>query len=320
MNRDQLFPHIEPFESGTIHLDPPHVMYWEQSGKIDGIPVLFLHGGPGAGSMSVHRRFFDPNSYRVVIFDQRGAGRSEPQGCLDRNTTRDLLSDIERLRIHLKIDRWLIFGGSWGSTLALAYGQAFPERCLGFILRGIFLGTSRELEWFLYGMQTVYPENWRRFVEPLSKEEQTDILVSYHRRLLDENYSVRAKAARSWCSYESACSTLMPSTKTVETFSSDRFAIALASIEAHYFINNLFMEENCLLSNINKIRNIPGVIVQGRFDMVCPIITADSLHHAWPEADYIVVKDAGHSAMETGIRSELVRATERFKVLNDKKG
>ena len=320
MNREQLFPPIEPFESGSIKLDPPHIMYWEQSGNIDGIPVLFLHGGPGAGAMSVHRRFFDPYAYRVVIFDQRGAGRSEPQGCLDRNTTGDLLSDIERLRVHLKIDKWLIFGGSWGSTLALAYGQAHPERCLGFVLRGIFLGTSRELEWFLYGMQTIYPENWRRFVAPLSKEEQVDILVSYHRRLLDDNYSIRVTAARAWSAYEGACSTLMPSPETVEAFSSDRLAIALARIEAHYFINNLFMEENVLLSNINKIRDIPGVIVQGRFDMVCPIITADTLHSAWPEAEYIVVKDAGHSAMETGIRSQLVGATEKFKRLYEKKG
>ena len=319
MNRKQLFPPIEPFECGSIHLDSPHIMYWEQSGNIDGIPVLFLHGGPGAGAMAVHRRFFDPDAYRVIIFDQRGAGRSEPHGYLDKNTTNDLLSDIERLRLYLKIDKWLIFGGSWGSTLALAYGQKFPERCLGFILRGIFLGTSREVEWFLYGMQTVYPENWSRFVEPLSKKEQNDILVSYHRRLLDDNYSVRVTAARSWSIYESACSTLLPCPEALEAFSSDRVSLALARIEAHYFINNFFMEKDFLISNISKIRNIPGVIVQGRFDMVCPIITADALHHAWPEAEYIVVKNAGHSAMEPGIRSELVRATERFKVLWNEK-
>ncbi len=288
-------------------------MYWEQSGNPDGIPALFLHGGPGAGATPVHRRFFDPDAYRVVIFDQRGAGRSEPQGCLENNTTDDLVADIERLRIHLGIDKWLIFGGSWGSTLALAYGQAHPERCLGFVLRGIFLGTARELDWFLYGMRTVYPENWRRLIAPLTEDEKSDILIAYHRRLLDPDDAIRLPAARAWSAYEGACSTLMPSPETVAAFSSDRLASALASIEAHYFVNDLFLEEGALLRNIDRIRDIPGIIIQGRFDMVCPIVTADALHRAWPEAEYFIVPDAGHSAMEPGIRAALVRATEQFK-------
>ena len=313
MVREQLFPPLDPFEKGMLPLTSPHVMYWEQSGKPNGVPALFLHGGPGAGATPVHRRFFDPNFYRIIIFDQRGAGRSEPRGCLQDNTTRDLIADIEKLREYLGIEKWLVFGGSWGSTLALAYGEAHPNRCLGFVLRGIFLGTKDELDWFLYGMKTVYPENWRRLVEVLSDQEQSDILNSYHKRLLDPDDTIRLPAARAWSAYEGACSTLIPSPDTVAAFSSDRLASALASIEAHYFINDLFMEVGSILENVDLIRDIPGVIIQGRFDMVCPIVTADALHRAWPEAEYVVVPDAGHSAMEPGIRAALVRATETFK-------
>ncbi|MEK9683478.1 MAG: prolyl aminopeptidase [Rhodospirillaceae bacterium] len=313
MFREQLFPPIEPFEIGQLELDPPHKMYWEQSGNPMGVPALFLHGGPGAGATPVHRRFFDPEFYRIVVFDQRGAGRSEPQGCLEKNTTPDLIADIERLREYLGIEKWLVFGGSWGSTLAIAYGEAYPERCLGFILRGIFLGNPRELEWFLYGMQTVFPENWRRFVSPLTEHEREDILGSYHRKLLDPDDSVRLPAARAWSAYEGSCSTLMPSPETVAAFSGDRLSSALARIEAHYFVNDLFIRDGSLIENIDIIRAIPATIIQGRFDMVCPIITADSLHRAWPEANYLVVPDAGHSAMEPGIRAALLRATENFK-------
>lgn len=313
MIREQLFPPIDPYETGRLALDSQHIMYWEQSGSPDGIPALFLHGGPGAGATPVHRRFFDPASWRVVIFDQRGAGRSEPQGCLENNTTQDLIGDIERLRAHLGIEKWLVFGGSWGSTLALAYGQAHPERCLGFVLRGIFLGTQAELDWFLYGMKTVYPENWRRLVSVLDEEERSDILTSFHRRLMDPDRDVQLPAARAWSAYEGACSTLMPSPETVAAFSSDNLATALARIEAHYFVNDLFIPDDSLIANIDRIRHLPGVIIQGRFDMVCPIVTADSLHRAWPEAEYIIVPDAGHSAMEPGIRAALVKATELFK-------
>jgi proline iminopeptidase len=261
----------------------------------------------------VHRRFFDPAAYRVVVYDQRGAGRSQPQGLLENNTTQDLVDDIEKLRIHLGVDRWLVFGGSWGSTLGIAYGEAHPDRCLGFVLRGIFLGRQSELDWFLYGMQTVFPETWDRLVDLLDPSERSDILNAYHRRLMNTDKAVHLPAARAWSSYEGACSTLLPSPETVAAFSGDALAYALARIETHYFVNDLFMAENALLDNIDRIRHLPGIIVQGRYDMVCPIGTANALHQAWPEADYVIIPDAGHSAMEPGIRAALVRATERLK-------
>jgi proline iminopeptidase len=296
-----------------LELDGTHSMYWEQSGNPDGVPAVFLHGGPGAGATPAHRRFFDPTYYRIVVYDQRGAGRSAPTGELDANTTPHLIADIERLRSHLEIEKWLIFGGSWGSTLALAYGQEHPSSCLGFVLRGIFLGRARELDWFLYGLRTVFPEAWRKFVEPLTEAEQGDILHSFHRRLMDPDKSVNLPAARAWSGYEGACSTLLPSPETVAAFSGASMASALARIETHYFVNDLFMSDNGLIENIDRIRHLPGTIVQGRYDMVCPVVTADELHAAWPEADYVIVPDAGHSAMEPGIRSALIRATERFK-------
>ncbi len=313
MNREQLFPPIEPFDSGHLALDSGHSMYWEQSGNPRGKPVLFLHGGPGAGATPVHRRFFDPTFWRIVVYDQRGSGRSRPQGGLENNTTRHLIDDIETLRGHLGIERWMVFGGSWGSTLAIAYGEAHPDACTAFVLRGIFLGRQQELDWFLYGMKTVFPESWDRLVEILDEEERKDILAAYHRRLMSPDPAIHGPAARLWSAYEGACSTLMPSPETVAAFSGDHLAYALARIEAHYFVNDLFMEENQLLRNIDRIRHLPGVIVQGRYDMVCPIYTANDLHRSWPEAEYVVVPDAGHSAMEPGIRTALIRATERLR-------
>ena len=313
MTREQLYPPIEPYETGRLELDSGHIMYWEQSGNPDGPVVAFLHGGPGAGATPAHRRFFDPKFYRIVIYDQRGAGRSEPQGELEANTTSHLIADMERLREHCGIDKWLVFGGSWGSTLAIAYAETHPDRCHGLILRGIFLARPKEIEWFLYGMQTVFPEAWRRLVELLTEAERGDILNAFHRRLLDPDEKVHLPAARAWSGYEGACSTLLPSPDTVAAFSGASMAFALARIETHYFVNDLFMSPNALLENIDRLGNLPGIIVQGRYDMVCPIYTADELHEAWPKAEYVIVPDAGHSAMEPGIRAALIRATEQFK-------
>ena len=313
MTREQLYPHIEPYETGKLALDEIHSMYWEQSGKPDGPAAVFLHGGPGAGAIPMHRRFFDPGFWRIAVFDQRGSGRSFPRGELRDNTTAHLIDDMERLREHLGIEKWLLFGGSWGSTLALAYAEAHPDRCLGLILRGIFLGRPVELDWFLYGIKNVFPEAWRRLAEPLDAGERGDILGAYYRLLTDPDPETRIPAARAWSSYEGSCSTLMPSPETVAAFAEDSMALGLARIETHYFVNDLFMPENALLDNIDRIRNIPGAIIQGRYDMVCPIVTADELHRCWPEAEYLVVPDAGHSAMDPGVRAALVRATESFK-------
>jgi proline iminopeptidase len=313
MTRDHLYPHIEPYRSGQIQLDDIHSMYWEQSGNPDGIPVVFLHGGPGAGTIPAHRRFFDPEKYCIVVFDQRGAGRSTPLGELRDNTTSHLIADMETLRIELGINKWLLFGGSWGSTLAIAYGEAHPENCLGLVLRGIFLGREQELDWFLYGCSTVFPEAWGRLVDPLSDSERKDVLGAYHHVLTEGTVEEKLRAARAWSRYEGSCSTLMPSPETVAAFGQDNMALGLARIETHYFVNELFMAKNALLDNIDRIREIPGIIIQGRYDMVCPIVTADELHQCWPEAEYHVIPDAGHSAMDPGVRRALVRATERFK-------
>ena len=312
--RSDLFPEISPYASGMLAVDGRHTIYWEQSGNPDGLPVLFLHGGPGAGSAPVHRRFFDPQFYRIVVLDQRGCGRSMPLGELHDNTTDHLVADMEKLRIHLGIARWLLFGGSWGSTLALAYGIKHPDRVTGFILRGIFLGARSEIDWFLHGMRTVFPEAWRDFVEHLPETERTDLLGNYYRRLTDRNPDSHRPAARAWSRYEAACSTLYPTVRA--PFESDHggFALALSRIEAHYFAHGTFVPEGWPWSDLGRIRPLPATIVQGRNDIVCPPVTADALARAWPEARYVVVPDAGHSALEPGIRAALVNATESFRL------
>ena len=311
--RTELYPPLEPHASGMLALDRIHAMYWEESGNPDGAPVVFLHGGPGAGSAPNHRRFFDPAHYRIVVYDQRGAGRSTPLGELRENTTPHLIADIERLRAHLGIERWLVFGGSWGSTLALAYGETHPQRCLGFILRGIFLCRTSEIDWFLYGLRNLFPEAWRAFADPIPADERHDLLAAYYKRLSDPDPAVHMPAARAWGIYEGSCSTLLPSPDTVAHFASDVVALGLARMEAHYFTHNIFLPDNSLLADIGRLRSIPAAIVQGRYDAVCPIVSADDLHKAWPEAEYVVVPDAGHSAWEPGISAELVKAAEKFK-------
>ena len=313
MYRQDLYPPLEPYTTGMLPLDSHHTMYWEQCGNPQGVPILFLHGGPGAGATPTHRRFFDPAHYRIVICDQRGAGRSQPLGSLKDNTTAHLIADLETLRRHLGIDRWAVFGGSWGSTLALAYAEAHPQSCRGLVLRGIFLCRKAEIDWFLYGIRTVFPEAWRAFSGFVPEGERGDLLAAYYRRLVDADPALHMPAARAWSTYEGACSTLLPSPDTVAAFGEDRMALGLARIEAHYFRTEAIGPEADLVARIGRVRHLPGAIVQGRYDMVCPIVTADELARAWPEAEYIVVPDAGHSAMEPGIRSQLVAATERFK-------
>ena len=313
MPRDTIFPPIDPYLTGYLAVDPPHKLYWEQSGNPNGAPVVFLHGGPGAGASPVHRRLFDPAHYRIVVFDQRGAGRSRPLGEISNNTTDHLIADVEALRRHLAIETWHVFGGSWGSTLALAYAEAHPERCASVILRGIFLMRRREIDWFLYGMGTIFPEAWRQFAQFIPEAERGDLLEAYHRRLIDSDPRVHMPAARAWSVYEGACSTLFPNPENLAAASEDAHAIGLARIEAHYFRNNVFDPETRLLDDVDRVRKIPAVIVQGRYDIVCPIVTADALHRAWPEARYVVVPDAGHSAMEPGIRMALIEASQRFR-------
>lgn len=311
--RTELYPEIEPLRCGHLRMDGRHEIYWEESGNPRGMPVVFLHGGPGAGASPMHRRFFDPRHYRIVIFDQRGAGRSRPHGDLKDNTTQHLISDMEKLRSHLGIDNWIIFGGSWGSTLALAYAQTHAQRCAALVLRGIFLCRALEIDWFLNGMRFVFPEAWRRFAEYIPEQERGNLLAAYSERLNNPDPRTHMPAAHQWSVYEGACSTLLPSASTVAHFSEQAVALGLARIEAHYFTHNIFLPPNALLENAYKLRSIPGTIVQGRYDMVCPIISANDLHNAWPEAEYIVVADAGHSAWEPGISAQLVAAMERLK-------
>jgi proline iminopeptidase len=308
-----LFPEIEPHEQGTLRLDSLHTMYWEVAGNPRGTPVVFLHGGPGSGTVPNHRRFFDPQTYRIVLFDQRGAGRSTPLGELRDNTTAHLVDDIETLRAHLHIERWWLFGGSWGSTLALAYAQRHPMRCLGLILRGVFLARPTEIEWFLSGMRAVFPEAWERFASHLPDAERGDLLAGYYRRLVDPDPQVHMPAAIAWSTYEGACSTLLPSPATVSHFGEAHVALGLARIEAHYFRHGAFLAPNELLANMHRLRGMPGAIVQGRYDVVCPPVTAYELHRAWPTATLQIVDDAGHSAWEPGTTRALIAATERCK-------
>lgn len=317
MTTDQLsynlYPEISPYSEGMLPLDNLHTMYWEQSGNPHGVPVLFVHGGPGTGTKPATRRFFDPTFYRIILFDQRGAGRSTPQGELRENTTPHLIGDIETLRKHLGIEKWLIFGGSWGTTLGIAYAEHHTNRCLGLILRGIFLCRPSELHWLLYGIKTIFPEVWRAFSGFIPETEQADLLTAYYKRLINPDPKIHIPAARSWSQYEGLISTLLPDHEFIDFFLSDTVRLGVARLETHYFKNNIFLPENYLLDNLYKIRSIPTTIVHGRYDMCCPIVTADELAQAWPEAKYIIVPDAGHAASEPGIRAELVKTCEAFK-------
>jgi proline iminopeptidase len=310
-----LFPPITPYSSGFLEVGEPHNIYWEQSGNPEGVPILLLHGGPGAGATPTHRRFFDPDYYRIIIFDQRGAGRSHPLGSLENNTAIHLREDIEALRTHLRIERWHIFGGSWGSTLALFYASKHPQRCFSLILRGVFLCEQPEIEWFLYGMRTIFPEAWEQFINILKPEERENILDAYYARLTGDNPEVQLEAAIRWSLYEGACSSLLPNFETICMPEQKAHATALARIEAHYFKTQAFTPETSILNAMDILRKIPAAIIQGRYDMICPITTAHKIHLLWPEADYVVVPDAGHSALDPTVRSRLIEATENAKTI-----
>lgn len=307
-----LHPPIEPYRSGTLAVDSLHTLYWEECGNPQGVPVLFLHGGPGAGLSPQHRQFFDPAYYRIVLFDQRGAGRSTPLGEVRNNTTALLIEDIEQLRQMLEIERWLVFGGSWGSTLALAYGQAHPERCTGFVLRGIFLCTPSEIDWFLHGIRWFFPQAHAQFVAPIPEAERGDLLQAYVRRLFSDDPQENLQAARNWSRYEGSCLHLLPHPEVADAFGSDAVALGVGRLEAHYFRHRGFLEDDQLVRHVHRIAHLPATIIQGRYDVVCPPASAWRLHQAWPRATLQVVEDAGHAALEPGIAAALVAATARF--------
>lgn len=310
----QPYPEIEPFDSGFLSVSPLHTLYYEQSGNPNGKPVVFLHGGPGGGTNAKCRRFFDPAVYRIVLFDQRGCGKSTPHAELAHNTTWDLVADIERVREHLGIDRWQVFGGSWGSTLALAYAQTHPDKVTELVLRGIFLLRRSELEWFYQkGCDALYPDAWETYLAAIPEVERGDLISAYHRRLTSPDGATRVAAARAWSVWEGATSFLWQDASHIESSAEDEFALAFARIECHYFVNGGFFEhDDQLLRNVDRIRDIPTVIVQGRYDVVCPLRSAWDLHRAWPEAELRIVQDAGHSAFEPGIMHQLLEATDRF--------
>jgi proline iminopeptidase len=309
-----LYPEIEPYDQGMLPVSPVHTLYYEQCGNPEGVPVVFLHGGPGGGTTPDYRRFFDPSAYRIVLFDQRGAGKSTPHANLEENTTWHLVADIEQLRERLGIESWVVFGGSWGSTLALAYAQTHPARARALILRGIFLCRPKEIRWFYQeGASALYPDAWEHYVKVIPEAERADMLGAFHRRLTSDDEAVRLEAARAWSVWEGSTSKLYPDENFIAHFGDPQFALAFARIECHYFMHNAFFDtDNYLIENVEKIRHIPAVIVQGRYDVVCPLMSAWELHRAWPEADLKIIPDAGHSALEPGTRSALVEATDRF--------
>ncbi|MBI4781975.1 MAG: prolyl aminopeptidase [Oscillatoriophycideae cyanobacterium NC_groundwater_1537_Pr4_S-0.65um_50_18] len=310
----ELYPAIAPYATGTLQVSDLHTLYFEQAGNPVGKPVVFLHGGPGGGIDPIYRQYFDPQKWRIILFDQRGCGRSTPHAELRENDTWSLVSDIEQIRIHLGIDHWVVFGGSWGSTLSLAYSQTHPTSCQGLILRGIFLLRQKELQWFYQeGTSYIFPDAWESYLQPIPVAERHDLIGAYYKRLTSDDRTVRSEAARAWSIWEGSTSKLLPDTGLRQRFGESQFADAFARIECHYFVNKGFLEtEDQLLRNCDRIRHIPTVIVQGRYDVVCPMVSAWELHQALPEAEFIVVPDAGHSMTEPGIRSALIQATDRF--------
>ncbi|KAM3694768.1 hypothetical protein ACB098_07G079500 [Castanea mollissima] len=314
LNRN-LYPNIEPYSTGFLKVSDIHTIYWEQSGNPSGHSVVFLHGGPGGGTTPSNRKFFDPEFYRIILFDQRGSGQSTPHACLEENTTQHLVDDIEKLREHLEIPEWQVFGGSWGSTLALAYSQAHPDKVTGIVLRGIFLVRKKEIDWFYEGgAAAIYPDAWEPFRDLIPENERESFVHAYKKRLNSDDVETQYAAARAWTKWEMMTAHLLPNEENIKRGDDDKFSLAFARIENHYFVNQgFFPSDSFLLDNVDKIRHINTTIVQGRYDVCCPMMSAWDLHKVWPEADFKVVPDAGHSANEPGIAAELVAANERLK-------
>ncbi len=306
----KLYPEIKPYAAHRLAVASPHQIHIEECGNPEGLPVVFVHGGPGAGCEAYHRRFFDPNVYRIVLFDQRGCGRSTPHAELAGNTTQALVADMETIRQHLKIERWVVFGGSWGSTLGLVYAQSHPERVQGLILRGIFLCRPHEIEWFYQqGASRIFPDYWEDYLRPIPDAERGDMVRAYYKRLTGDDEVARMAAAKAWSVWEGRAATLRPSKSVIDHFSNPSTALSLARIECHYFMNDSFLEPDQILRNAGRLAGIPGIIVHGRYDIVCPVENAWSLHRAWPQAQLNIIPDAGHSASEPGITDALVKAT-----------
>ena len=309
----ELFPDLEPYVRHSLAATAPHVLYIEECGNPDGIPVLFVHGGPGAGCERYHRRFFDPQRYRIILFDQRGCGRSTPHAHLEHNSTQALIADIEQIRVLLHVEQWLLFGGSWGSTLSLAYAETHPERILGLILRGIFLCRPRDLHWFYQdGANHLFPELWEHYLAPIPLEERGNLMQAFHKRLTCADEIQRMAAAKAWSVWEGSTATLRQNPMVINHFADPYVALALARIENHYFVHDAFLEPDQLLRDASRLANIPGIIVHGRYDVVCPVEQAVALHHVWPQATLKIIDDAGHSATEPGTLRALVNATEDF--------
>lgn len=309
----QLYPEIESYRHEYLKVSDLHTVHYEECGNPDGKPVLFIHGGPGGGIESIYRRYFNPEKYRIILVDQRGSGKSTPHAELEENTTQHLVADMERVRDNAGVDRWMVFGGSWGSTLGLAYAQAHPDKVTELVLRGIFLCRDEEINWFYQdGASRIFPDLWEHYLAPIPADERDNLLQAYYKRLTGKNEKVQLAAAKAWSVWEGSTSKLHFDPKSVDRFGEETFALAFARIESHYFVNHAFLEPNQLLNNVDKIRHIPGVIVHGRYDVVCPVTSAWDLHRAWPEAKFHIIPDAGHSISEAGIVDALIEATDRF--------
>ena len=313
----QLYPEIEPYNHFDLKVSDLHTIHVEESGNINGKPVIFLHGGPGGGIEPVYRQYFDPEKWRIIVFDQRGCGQSTPHAELQENTTWDLIADIEKIREHLEVEKWVVFGGSWGSTLSLSYAITHPDRCKALVLRGIFMIRKKEINWFYQeGTSNIYPDAWEHYLRPIPEDERHDLVAAYYKRLTSNDDSVRIEAAKAWSIWEASTSKLIQSEESIHAFEDAKVAEAFARIECHYFTNRGFFDtDEWLLENVDKIRHIPTVIVQGRYDVVCPMVSAWELHRAFPEADFEIVQDAGHSMTEEGIAAKLVEYTNKFSML-----